>query len=236
MNSSDDESGIERSGKESFLPDRVSAAFARLDQRVDQEVDELSRHLDDRLRRRLISEGLLSLPQKPAGTGVSGIFTRFFQQLKFLPTLIVQSPAVGIAGIAVLALAVVLVNQRQTLSGMQEELTAARELISTFGQSTDMNEVYAELEGAFHSKLYLEEESSVLTEAKKLAQEQGIEFEILVIEKGGAIIGDLELRESQRLVVVGPLTAKARAERSLKELLEVPDDTEGMVAIAVIEF
>ncbi len=236
MNSRDDESGIERLGKNFFLPDRVSAAFVRLDQRVDQEVDELSRHLDDRLCRRLVSAGLLSPPQKPAGAGVSGLFARLFQQLKYLPTLIVQSPAVGIAGVAVLALAVVVVNQRQTLSGMQEELTAAREMISTVGQSTAMNEVYAELEGAFHSKLYLQEQSSVLTEAAKLAQEQGIEFEILVIEKGGAIIGDLELRESQRLVVVGPLTAKARAERSLKELLEVPDDTEGMVAIAVIEF
>jgi hypothetical protein len=227
---------ILNNGDESFLSKRVADAFRKIDSELDREVEEVSMRLNSSLKKRLQSEGILSLPSSHTTNFRESWFTRFREYISISMMQFLKTPAVGIAVVAVVSVAAVLIYQQNQLTNLERSLILAKQELESVDKTSDTAEIYAALEGATHSKLYLEKGSALISQAEALAEQAGVPLDVTTIGEGGALIGGMELRENQLLIVAGPLSAKAKAERALKVLLELPDDTEGLVAIAIIEY
>ncbi len=236
MAKKNEDDGLSEERLKSFLSDRLTSAFKKIDHSLDQEVEEVVRRTDTALRVKLESEGLLPSKTTIKKPKPGGAAVRAISYLRGFFDLFLQAPAIGIAAVAVVALAAALVFQQKRILDVENELAVAKKTMETQISEDETSEVYAELEAAFHSKLYIEKNSVILSEAATLAKKANVELRVITVGEGGAVIGGLELRKGQQLIVTGPLSAKLKSQRALKELLELPDDTEGMAAVAVVEY
>jgi hypothetical protein len=224
--------------KNQFSP-VIESSLCRLSKNIDSDVDDIDAKIGSRLEQRLLEEGLFATEKRAVTSGKSSVRSDGNESLRswskfFNFNIQLNIPAVAFSSLLVVTAAVVFYQQREKTLQIESELRATKSLLER--QESD-SAVYARSDLVTNAKLYTDQADILIRQVTNLASRLGMKVEVVV---GGASeapnVDAVPLREGQRLIVLGPFIAKDPKQKELKALLELPEDTDGIVNVVLVEF
>ncbi|MBM4229994.1 MAG: hypothetical protein FJ184_04480 [Gammaproteobacteria bacterium] len=232
MTDSKDETWKSMTGDNDPLSPAIEKSLRRLYTDVDTRINDVDTRVKSRLERRLVAEGLLA-DKNPSDEKNASLAVRFWRNLGGW-RLSFNTPIVAIASLVVVAFGVLFYQQREKTLQVESELKAAKSLLER--QEGD-SAVYAKSDSIINAKLYTDQADILIKQVRDLAAPLGMKVEVVMeASSNDASTSVPVLREGQRLIAVGPFVSTDPKQRELKELLELPEDTEGSVNVVLIEF
>lgn len=218
-----------------MLDAAVNKSLKRLNAEVDSLVDIAMQRTDDSVHQVLVSAGLVSgAPiKKAASISLQRRESRFFSLLSEELRNFFMRPTGAVAAIALVSMGTVIYYQQQNITEVRE---AVAEVSTERSRQRESSQIFATLPLTFFTKIYTDSGDTLIGRAKNQAKELDLEIKVVAVPETGYELMGVELQPGQRVLIVGGLIAKSEQQQTIKKLLEAPDDSEGTVAIILVEY
>jgi hypothetical protein len=233
MNSNEETPNI--SITDDALTTATNNSLKRLDAEIDGLVGLAMQRTDDSVYRALASAGLVSVEptKKAASVPLKKIESQFFTAIRQELRTLFMRPIGAVAALAMVSMATVIYYQQKNISAVREAVT---EVSAEQPRQRESSQIFAALSLTFFTKIYTDAGDTLIGRARNQADNLDLDLKVVAVPEEGYELMGVELQPGQRVLIVDGLIAKSEQQRALKELLEAPDDTEGTVAIILVEY
>lgn len=142
-------------------------------------------------------------------------------------------PIGAIAAIAMASMIAVIYYQQKNISEVRE---AVMEVSAEQPRQRESSQIFAALPLTFFTKIYTDSGDTLIGRAKNQANNLDLDLQVVAVPESGYELMGVDLRPGQRVLIVDGLVAKSERQQTLKKLLEAPDDTEGAIAVILVEY
>lgn len=218
-----------------MLTTATNNSLKRLDEELDELVGLAMERTDDSVYQALASAGLVSA--EPAIKAASVTFkkreSQFFTVIREELRSLFMRPIGTVAALAMVSMATTIYYQQKNIAEVREAVT---EVSAEQPRQRESSQIFAALSLTFFTKLYTDAGDTLIGRARNQAENIDVDLKVVAVPGEGNEIMGVDLQPGQRVLIVDGLIAKSERQRALKEILEAPDDTEGTIAIILVEY
>lgn len=218
-----------------ILTTATNNSLKRLDAEVDGLVGLAMQRTDDSVYRALASAGLVSAEptKKAASVPLKQRESQFFAVIRAELRSLFMRPIGVAATLAMVSMATIIYYQQRNIAEVREAVT---EVSAEQPLQRESSQIFAALPLTFFTKIYTDAGDTLIGRARNQAKNLDLDLKVVAVPEEGYELMGVDLQPGQRVLIVDGLIAKSEQQRALKELLEAPDDTEGTIAIILVEY